>query len=654
MNLPEGHFLQKEKYRLNRVIGQGGFGITYLGVWNTVVKGALGAMKTNVPVCIKEYFFKDYCYRDQGSFEVKVHSQTGEKLFDKFKEKLIKEAKILSAVQHPHIVNVLEVFEENNTAYIVMEYIKGCSLKYMLDKEGVLTENKALKYIHQIGNALDFVHEKNIVHLDIKPSNILIDHNDHARLIDFGVSKRYDLEEQEISTTTLTLSKGFASIEQYDEDGTQTFSPCPDIYSLGATLYNLLTAIIPIESILRATKPMPAPSAYNFNITPKTEKVIHKAMEVKPEDRYASIKEMLASLDIPPYEFEINTLEEKPGLPEEDNTQARPSSGNNEENIDDITLVKIAADKPADEEEPKKPKKKGRRFLVAAVIVLCAMIGFAAYDYFMDDAHLMTGLMAAFNKPQHDTWTNNPIPADTTLLNPQDENRDEYVAPIDSAERQPDSTEQQPVIQTQQQTPATGDTGQKPVGNESKPSTSEPVATTNVAPQTTDTISTASNSANQTTDNQPLTQEEKDELEKEYQDLIKSAKSKMEKEVRDYRDEREDLLTAKEITRKIGIDSTEVDSLLSASYKEEEEQKKQERLAKYKTFSTYGDWTLAKEKDLDLYGGINKDDGEVIIPFIYSDMNRKDGFSEFIRKDNGKSDLYDDKGKRIEKELEPE
>ena len=118
MNLPNGYPLQNGKYRLTHVVGQGGFGITYKGVWYTEVKGPLGTIKTEVPICVKEYFFKDYCYRDPDSFAVKVHSETGRALFEKFKEKLIKEAKILSDVHHPHIVNVLEVFEENDTAYI--------------------------------------------------------------------------------------------------------------------------------------------------------------------------------------------------------------------------------------------------------------------------------------------------------------------------------------------------------------------------------------------------------------------------------------------------------------------------------------------------------------------------------------------------------
>ena len=170
MNLPNGHVLQNGKYRITHVIGQGGFGITYKGVWYTEVKGSLGTVQTEVPICIKEYFFKDYCYRETESFAVKVHSETGKVLFDKFKEKLIKEAKILSEVHHPHIVNVLEVFEENDTAYIAMEYISGCSLKYMMDREGILPEPKVLRYVRQIGEALQFVHEKNILHLISNPA----------------------------------------------------------------------------------------------------------------------------------------------------------------------------------------------------------------------------------------------------------------------------------------------------------------------------------------------------------------------------------------------------------------------------------------------------------------------------------------------------
>ena len=374
MNLPNGHLLQNRKYRLTHVVGQGGFGITYKGVWFTEVKGPLGTIKTEVPICVKEYFFKDYCYRDPDSFEVKVHSETGRALFEKFKEKLIKEAKILSDVHHPHIVNVLEVFEENNTAYIAMEYISGNSLKYMMDKEGVLPEARVLRYVHQIGEALQFVHEKNVLHLDIKPSNILIDQSGKARLIDFGVSKRYDIEQQETSTTMLTLSKGFASIEQYDNEGTQNFSPCPDIYSLGATMYNLLTGKIPTESILRATRPLPAPRELNPAISPKTEAAIIKAMEIVPADRFQSVSEMLAALDFPEAEEEeIKKDISSPEYFEEDETTILfttrlPQSKTDEG--DETVLNNV--------DQPSMPKKKKRKVtLISLLIIIFASIASA-------------------------------------------------------------------------------------------------------------------------------------------------------------------------------------------------------------------------------------------------------------------------------------
>ena len=349
MNLPNGYPLQNGKYRLTHVVGQGGFGITYKGVWYTEVKGPLGTIKTEVPICVKEYFFKDYCYRDPDSFAVKVHSETGRALFEKFKEKLIKEAKILSDVHHPHIVNVLEVFEENDTAYIAMEYISGNSLKYKMDKEGIMPEARVLRYMHQIGEALQFVHEKNILHLDIKPSNILIDQAGKARLIDFGVSKRYDIEQQETSTTMLTLSKGFASLEQYDNEGTQSFSPCPDIYSLGATMYNLLTGKIPTESILRAARPLPSPRDLNPSISAKTEAAIIKAMEIVPADRFQSMSEMLAALDFPEVEEEeIKKDISSPEYFEEDETTILfttrlPQSGKDEGDETVLNNVDIPA-----------------------------------------------------------------------------------------------------------------------------------------------------------------------------------------------------------------------------------------------------------------------------------------------------------------------
>ncbi|MCD8264818.1 MAG: serine/threonine protein kinase [Tannerellaceae bacterium] len=375
MNLPEGHLLQQGKYKLTGEVGKGGFGITYKGIWYTDVKGKLGAIRTEVPVCIKEYFFKDYCYRNAETLAVEIHSETGRTLFDKFKEKLIKEAKILSKVNHKHIVRVLEVFEENHTAYIAMECISGCSLKYMLEKEDRLPEDRALTYIHQIGEALQFVHEKNILHLDIKPSNIIIDQQGAARLIDFGVSKRYDVEEQETSTTMLTLSKGFASIEQYDNEGTLNFSPCPDVYSLGATLYNMLTGRIPIESILRATRPLVPPCEINPEISIKTQQAILKAMEIVPKDRFQTIGEFLAALDKPLLEEGIiqNKLLQQPTeLLNEETAVINASLHVQDKGKSSLSEEETILQRPAGTTIP--VRKKNRIVVYAALLIIFACV----------------------------------------------------------------------------------------------------------------------------------------------------------------------------------------------------------------------------------------------------------------------------------------
>lgn len=395
MNLPNGYILQKGKYKIAQVIGQGGFGITYKGFWTTEVKGSLGAMRTEIPVCIKEYFFKDYCSRDPQSLIVRVHSDTGKLLFNKFKEKLIKEAKILSEVHHPYIVNVLEVFEENNTAYIVMEYIAGSSLKDKLSKEGVLPEPLVLRYIKQIGEALAFVHQKNILHLDIKPSNIIIDRNNNARLIDFGVSKRYDIQEEETSTTMLTLSKGFAAIEQYDSEGIQTFTPCPDIYSLGATMYNLLTGKIPTESILRATRPLEKPSALNPHISPKVEEVILKAMEIVPTDRYQSVREMLDALDLSVEDLSSHPLDPSPqDTTNEEETTLLPSEPKavSDKEEEETVLNYKGEEENSKQKETSDIKPKKRKVGVAAITIGVIILfgGSAAgwYVYTKNEPHL--------------------------------------------------------------------------------------------------------------------------------------------------------------------------------------------------------------------------------------------------------------------------
>ena len=616
MNLPSGFFLQGKKYRLTNTVGQGGFGITYQGVWNTEVKGGLGAMKTTVPVCIKEYFFKDYCYRDNSTFAVNVHSMTGEKLFGKFKEKLIEEANILSAVHHPNIVSVLEVFEENNTAYIVMEYIKGNTLKYILDNEGILPEHKVIKYTHQIGNALNFVHEKNIVHLDIKPGNILIDQNDQARLIDFGVSKRFDIGERDTNTTTLTISKGFAPIEQYDDEGMTTFSPAPDIYSLGATMYNLLTGVVPVESILRATKQMLPPSAYNSNISPKTEKAILKAMEIKPENRFRKVNEMLAVIDAPTYEFTENVLTETNRIEDEDSTEVlhgkvfnHPKKNNIEvEDEEDLTIFNT----PAISGSKRKSRHQGRRRAVLTfVIILCAFIGYAVFSYFFD----ITGSQGVSMQGGY-------LPLNTNLA---------FINQVDSVE--PDSTGQ---LETDTLT-----TGQD---------------APNIQPETKNNQGTSPRNVEPPAITPKFTPTQIASAEKNIKDLWSSGKNKMESS--DFEGALNDFKKGQEVANSYEITISYNDSRLIFECEEKikEQKAKEYRKNTYNVFSDTGYITVVSKKTTNKFGAINNLNEE-IIPCKYTTRNRIwdiEGveYLEFMRED-GLVDIYDRKGDLIEKGVPP-
>jgi len=633
MNLPDGYFLQGKKYRLTHTIGQGGFGITYLGVWNTEVKGGLGAMKTTVPVCIKEYFFKDYCYRDNNSHAVRVHSITGEKLFGKFKEKLIEEANILSAVHHPNIVSVLEVFEENNTAYIIMEYIKGCSLKYLLEKNGILPEYKVIKYTHQIGNALSFVHEKNIVHLDIKPGNILIDQHDNARLIDFGVSKRYDIEEKETSTTTLTLSKGFAAIEQYDDEGMLSFSAAPDIYSLGATMYNLLTGVIPVESILRATKQMLPPSAYNSNITPKTEKAILKAMELKPKDRYRKVNELLVAIDTPTYEFSENTYTDSNRIEDDESTELFKTP--------DIKLL-------ADDEEDKtvyntaeysKSRKKHksrhstrRRVVLVASILMAAFIGYAIISYIFEITSSQVTLNVLTMPDDVSTFT----PDSTSVIQTDSLNSEQPEPPETTS-----GTTEHSNGQTIQ--------GQPSVTNTPTQNTQTQVNN----PQTSSTTSNqviANNNAATTQRNetpeanmQSLTAEEIASIEKDYAGFISLGMSK--KSSGDITGALNDFRKASEIAKKIDKDLEEVNKLID-DCKGLDTQDKKVRLDEYEIIAPWGDLQISRKKSTQKVGALNAS-GEIAIEFIYAYYTPTDNDFRAFYKDANNADVFDKTGTKL-------
>lgn len=223
--------LQGGKYRIERVLGQGGFGNTYVG-YNTEFEET---------VAIKEFFMRGVTERDETTCVVSVSNADNVQQFEEQREKFKKEARRLRKLKNKHIVKVHDLFEENGTAYYVMDFIDGESLAEKMKKSGSpLNETEVSNVLNQVLDALKEVHQSEIWHLDLKPGNIMLDRNGTAYLIDFGASKQIRANGSMTTSTALCYTPGYAPNEQigqmYDR-----FGPWTDIYALGATIYNLLT-----------------------------------------------------------------------------------------------------------------------------------------------------------------------------------------------------------------------------------------------------------------------------------------------------------------------------------------------------------------------------------------------------------------------------
>ena len=273
--------LQGGKYQVNSLIGSGGFGNTYMATQVTLGR----------KVAIKEFFMKEYCDREESTSQVIVHTDSSRQIVERYKQKFLKEAQMIASLKNEHIIQIHDIFEENGTAYYVMEYVEGGSLKDKVERDGALTEHTATKYICQIAEALTYLHRNNILHLDVKPANILIDEDDRAILIDFGISKHYDAEGGQTSTTPAGISKGFAPIEQYQQGSIANFSPATDIYSLGATLFYLVTGITPPDATEIYENGVP-----NVNASERITHVIQAAMQPKRQSRLQTAIEFINAI----------------------------------------------------------------------------------------------------------------------------------------------------------------------------------------------------------------------------------------------------------------------------------------------------------------------------------------------------------------------
>ena len=280
MYLNNGALLKNGEYRIENVLAAGGFGITYLAM-----QVALGRK-----VAVKEFFMKDHCNRDSGNSYVSVPSVGSKELVERFKEKFLKEARLIASFDHSNIIRIHDVFEENGTAYYVMEYLEGESLSTLVARCGAIDEQVALRYTRQVADALAEVHAGNLLHLDVKPANIMLNKKGEAVLIDFGISKHYDSVGSQTSSAAVGISEGYAPLEQYEAGALSSFTPATDVYSLGATLYFLLTGQRPPKAGDVMNDGLPVlPS----DISPAVRAAIEAAMQPRRKDRPQSVAEFL-------------------------------------------------------------------------------------------------------------------------------------------------------------------------------------------------------------------------------------------------------------------------------------------------------------------------------------------------------------------------
>lgn len=257
----------RNRYKIETILDSGGFGITYLA--------------EDTEFCQK-VVLKKYCPLEDRKIS-----------YEKGKKDFLREARTLSALSDiTAIVRVLDYFEERGDAYIVMEYVKGHSLrKYIENRIESMNFSQAWDFFLPIIDALEKMHEKNLIHRDINPDNIIVREDETLKLIDFGSAREYASDV----TMTAIVKGGYAPPEQYMRKGKQ--GPWTDVYSICATIYEMITGVIPESSIERQNKDkLYPPSSYGCEITPQQEESLMKGLSLDYKRRYQNIVQLKQSL----------------------------------------------------------------------------------------------------------------------------------------------------------------------------------------------------------------------------------------------------------------------------------------------------------------------------------------------------------------------
>lgn len=414
--------LVKQRYKIGRVLGEGGFGITYIGI-DTVL---------NLKVAIKEFYMSGYVNRNHDASPnvfatLGIHRDT----FEKNREKFLNEARVLAQFYgEAGIVGVRDFCEENGTAYIIMDFLNGVDLKTYLEQKGRLAPEDAVKLLMPVMTSLQHVHAEGIIHRDISPDNIMVMEDGSTKLLDFGAAR--EISQTDIKSLSVILKPGYAPEEQYRSKGRQ--GPWTDVYALAATLYRCIVGATPDDAMERMYRDrLPSPAAADAACPIAISNVIIKGLAVRQADRYQDVASFLADLktamedpdnaELAPDTREIAPAQER-GVIADDQTvladtttiytpnaakehkapkpAAQPSAPAAK------TKLKTAkpepaesAEKPAAKKKPegkpvsKKPANKKGIIIIAAVaaVVIIAAVAIAAFGN--ANTNVSTGMMSA-------------------------------------------------------------------------------------------------------------------------------------------------------------------------------------------------------------------------------------------------------------------
>lgn len=345
-HIAPGTLLGDGRYMVGNALGEGGFGITYVGL----------DRQLQMKVAIKEYYPTGLVTRVEGNTVENITSQEAMVSFGEGRNKFLNEARTLAGFfSEQGIVSVLNFFESNNTAYIVMEYLEGETLKSYLKRKGRLEPKEAVSLLRPIIDSLAVIHKANLIHRDISPDNIMIIKNG-IKLLDFGAARSYGDDNK---SKSVMLKEGYAPEEQYRKKGEQ--GPWTDVYALCGTLYKAITGRAPDDAMERMYEDsLQAPSQIGIEISPEIETAIMKGLAVRKEDRLQSMDELLDVLEgrmEVSIAYNPNTKNVESINADRDNATVA-MFGNGKESVeddDDKTKNIMMGDKSPEPEEPKEP-----------------------------------------------------------------------------------------------------------------------------------------------------------------------------------------------------------------------------------------------------------------------------------------------------------